>query len=200
MTVSDVLGSVDELADGMGGSVDAVTGAAIGPYRKSRVRRTKDKEGSCGARSTTRIRPRRDETRPAPFKEDANDAITLLDRVDRRNADSAPRGARGRPAREAGQRELPRAGGRPWDPALRPQQAAGGDDDLHARPDPALRPRRDLPGGDDVRSPARRPLVDGLHRSTGLRRVPDGRPRLRALDAPPRDGAAGPGEPADRAY
>jgi hypothetical protein len=31
----DVLGRVDELADGTGGSVDAVTGAAIGPYRES---------------------------------------------------------------------------------------------------------------------------------------------------------------------
>ena len=38
MTVVDVFGSVDELADGMGGSVDAVTGAAIGPYRKSRLK------------------------------------------------------------------------------------------------------------------------------------------------------------------
>ena len=38
MTVLDVVGSVDELADGMGGSVDAVTGAAIGPYRESRLR------------------------------------------------------------------------------------------------------------------------------------------------------------------
>jgi len=28
---------VDELADGMGGSVNAVTGVAIGPYRKSRT-------------------------------------------------------------------------------------------------------------------------------------------------------------------
>jgi hypothetical protein len=37
MTVVDVLGTVDELADGMGGSVDAVTGAAIGPYQKSRL-------------------------------------------------------------------------------------------------------------------------------------------------------------------
>src|SRR5262249_12536314 len=36
MTVVDVLGRVDERADGTGGSVDAVTGAAIGPYRKSR--------------------------------------------------------------------------------------------------------------------------------------------------------------------
>jgi hypothetical protein len=36
MTVVDVLGRVDELAEGLGGSVDAVTGAAIGPYRKSR--------------------------------------------------------------------------------------------------------------------------------------------------------------------
>jgi hypothetical protein len=39
MTVGDVLRSVDELADGTGGSRDAVTGAAIGPYRKSRMRR-----------------------------------------------------------------------------------------------------------------------------------------------------------------
>ena len=29
--------AVDELADGMGGSVHAVTGVAIGPYRKSRT-------------------------------------------------------------------------------------------------------------------------------------------------------------------
>ena len=39
MTVVDVLASVDELADGMGGSLDAVTRAAIGPYRESRFRR-----------------------------------------------------------------------------------------------------------------------------------------------------------------
>ena len=38
MTVVDVLGRVDELADGTGGSVDAAIGAAIGPYRKSRTR------------------------------------------------------------------------------------------------------------------------------------------------------------------
>ena len=38
MTAVEVLGSVDELADGTGGSVDAVTGAAIGPYWKSRRR------------------------------------------------------------------------------------------------------------------------------------------------------------------
>ena len=30
-----MLGSVDELADRTGGSVDAVTGVAIGPYRES---------------------------------------------------------------------------------------------------------------------------------------------------------------------
>jgi hypothetical protein len=36
MTVVDVLGRVDELARGMGGSADAVTEAAMGPYRKSR--------------------------------------------------------------------------------------------------------------------------------------------------------------------
>ena len=33
-----VLGRVAELTDGTGGSVDAATGAAIGPYRKSRLR------------------------------------------------------------------------------------------------------------------------------------------------------------------
>ena len=32
MTAVEVLGSVDELTDGTGGSVDAVTGAAIGSY------------------------------------------------------------------------------------------------------------------------------------------------------------------------
>ena len=37
MTRVDVLGSGNELTDGTGGSVDAVMGAAIGPYRKSRV-------------------------------------------------------------------------------------------------------------------------------------------------------------------
>jgi hypothetical protein len=37
MTAEEVLGSVNELADGTAGSVDAATGAAIGPYRKSRV-------------------------------------------------------------------------------------------------------------------------------------------------------------------
>jgi hypothetical protein len=39
MTALEVLGSVDELADGTAGSVDAATGAAIGPYRKSRLTR-----------------------------------------------------------------------------------------------------------------------------------------------------------------
>jgi hypothetical protein len=34
MTAVDMRGRVDELADGTGGSVDAVTGAAIGPYWK----------------------------------------------------------------------------------------------------------------------------------------------------------------------
>src|SRR2546428_4570398 len=38
MTVVDVFGSVDELAERMGGSVDAVTGAAIGPYQESRLK------------------------------------------------------------------------------------------------------------------------------------------------------------------
>ena len=37
MTAVDVLGRVDELTDGAGGSVDAVIGAAIGPYRESRL-------------------------------------------------------------------------------------------------------------------------------------------------------------------
>ena len=43
MTAVDVLGSGDELADGAGGSVDAVTEAVIGPYRKSRVKEVFDK-------------------------------------------------------------------------------------------------------------------------------------------------------------
>ena len=38
MTAVDVLGRFDELTDGTGGSVDVVTGAAIGPYRKSRIK------------------------------------------------------------------------------------------------------------------------------------------------------------------
>ena len=37
MTGVDVLGCVDELTDGTGGSVDAVMGAAVGPYRNSRT-------------------------------------------------------------------------------------------------------------------------------------------------------------------
>jgi hypothetical protein len=39
MTAVEVLGSVDELAAGTGGSIDAVTGAAIGPYWESRSRK-----------------------------------------------------------------------------------------------------------------------------------------------------------------
>ncbi len=35
----DVLGSVDEMTDGTGTSVDAAVGADMGPYRKSRLRR-----------------------------------------------------------------------------------------------------------------------------------------------------------------
>jgi len=38
MTVVDVLRRVAELAEGLGGSVDAVTGAAIDPNRKSRLK------------------------------------------------------------------------------------------------------------------------------------------------------------------
>ncbi len=45
MTAVDVLGRVDELTDGTGGSVDAVMGATIGPYPKSRVN-GKQAEGS----------------------------------------------------------------------------------------------------------------------------------------------------------
>ena len=37
MTAVDVLGRVDELTDGTGGSVEVVMGAAIGPYRESRL-------------------------------------------------------------------------------------------------------------------------------------------------------------------
>jgi hypothetical protein len=38
MTAVEVLGSVDELTDGTGGSVDAVTEAKNGPCQKSRVK------------------------------------------------------------------------------------------------------------------------------------------------------------------
>ena len=43
MTAVDVLGRVDELADGMGGSVDAVTETAIAPFRGSRLRKSKER-------------------------------------------------------------------------------------------------------------------------------------------------------------
>jgi hypothetical protein len=38
MTAVEVLGSADELTDGTASSVDAVTGAAIGPYPKFLVK------------------------------------------------------------------------------------------------------------------------------------------------------------------
>ena len=38
MTAVEGLGSVDELADRTGGSVDAASGVEIGPYRKSQDR------------------------------------------------------------------------------------------------------------------------------------------------------------------
>lgn len=38
MTAVDMLGSVDELTDGTGGSVDVVTEVRIGPYRKFRMK------------------------------------------------------------------------------------------------------------------------------------------------------------------
>ena len=37
MTAVGVLGSVNEPTDGTGGAVDTVVGAAIGPYRKTRL-------------------------------------------------------------------------------------------------------------------------------------------------------------------
>ena len=49
----------------------------------------------------------------------------------------------------------------------------------------------------DLPSTAYRGWTTSLNAATTLL---DGCPRLRALDAPSRDGAAGPGEPADRAY
>jgi len=48
MTAVEVLGSVDELADGTGGSVDAVTGAAIGPSWKSRLKGKADRTAHGG--------------------------------------------------------------------------------------------------------------------------------------------------------
>ena len=54
MAAIGVLGSVDELADGTGGSVDAVTEAAMGPYRKSRFIRRARHPGprACSLRGT----------------------------------------------------------------------------------------------------------------------------------------------------
>jgi hypothetical protein len=49
MTAVEVLGSVDELADGTAGSVDAATGAAIGPYRKSRLKASRHTQGRTSA-------------------------------------------------------------------------------------------------------------------------------------------------------
>lgn len=42
VTAVDVLVCVDELTDRTGGSVDAVMGEAVGPYRKSRIRSSQD--------------------------------------------------------------------------------------------------------------------------------------------------------------
>ena len=49
MTAVEVLGSVDEVADGTAGSVDAATGAAIGPYRKSRLKASRHTQGRTSA-------------------------------------------------------------------------------------------------------------------------------------------------------
>ena len=48
--------------------------------------------------------------------------------------------------------------------------------------DRAVRPRRDLSGACRVRPPARRPVVDGVHRLARLRRLSARRPRLRQID------------------
>jgi len=49
MTAVDVLGRVDELPDGTGGSVDAVMGAAVGPYRNRGYERIDEKLRGLGA-------------------------------------------------------------------------------------------------------------------------------------------------------
>jgi hypothetical protein len=59
MTVVDVSRSVVGLADRIGGSVDAVTGAAIGPYRKSRVNEIRRPPSRCPASLALRWRTRR---------------------------------------------------------------------------------------------------------------------------------------------
>jgi len=43
MTAVDVLGRVGELANGTGGSADAITGTAIAPFQASRLRKFKER-------------------------------------------------------------------------------------------------------------------------------------------------------------
>jgi hypothetical protein len=51
MTAVEVLGSVDELTDRTGGSVDAATGVEIGPYRKSRFKSAPVEGGTGNGKS-----------------------------------------------------------------------------------------------------------------------------------------------------
>src|SRR5207247_10665308 len=57
MTVVDVLENVDKLADGMAGSVDAVTGAAIGPYRESRLKGGHDATRETNSAPSSTLHP-----------------------------------------------------------------------------------------------------------------------------------------------
>ncbi len=75
----------------------------------------------------------------------------------------------------------------------RPQELDG-----FGRPDFALRARRDLSRHDRVRPPARRHVVDGLHRRARLGRLSGGPARLRPVDASGGNGPAGEGQQADR--
>jgi hypothetical protein len=75
---------------------------------------------------------------------------------------------------------------------------ARGHDHVQRGADAPVRPRRHVPVEHDVRFEDRRPVMDGLHCRPRLRRVLDGRPRLRPLDATTGNGSASRREPPGR--
>ena len=74
---------------------------------------------------------------------------------------------------------------------LCPQQAPDQSGEIHAGAHAAVRARLDLSGAHRLRHPARRAIVDGIHRVARLRRLLPRRARLWPLDAAQGDGRAG---------